>query len=111
MGSSNIERFKLVDTTTGEVAYTGTETFSGFANVNMSGFGQAGQDDYEFRILVNGSPTSDAIVSGTSTNTNGRNVGLLAPVVLVTGDLVRFQIQNISGTDDFTFENVAMVIE
>lgn len=111
VASSNIERWVLTNTTTGELRYEGTRPFNGQVAVNMSGFGQAGQDDYEFRIVVNGSPTSDGIVSGTSTNSQGRNVALLAPISAVTGDLVRPQLQNITGNDDFTFENVAMIIQ
>ncbi|MCP4493130.1 MAG: hypothetical protein GY820_38400 [Gammaproteobacteria bacterium] len=109
--SSNIERWKLVDDDIGQLEYTGKEPFSGNLVASITGLGQGGQDDYEFRVLINGSPTGDGIVAGTSTNANVRNVFLTAPVEAVKGDQVRLQVRDTSGTDNWTVNELAVNIQ
>ena len=108
--ASNASRFVLDNSTTGQIKYVGREGFPSTAFINISGEGQAGQDDYKFRLLVNGNPTSDAISAETSTNARTRDLTLIVPVLLVTDDLVRVQVQNIAGTDNWTARQVSMSI-
>ncbi|MCP4612094.1 MAG: hypothetical protein GY845_25635 [Planctomycetes bacterium] len=109
--SSNNERWKLIDPDIGKIVYSGKEPFSGNLVASITGLGQSGQDDYEFRAIVNGLPISDGIVAGTSTNANVRNIFLTAPIEVVNGDTCRGQIRNTSGTDNFTITEIALNIQ
>jgi hypothetical protein len=109
VASSNIERWSLDNTTTGELELLDPEGFDGSYVATITFIGQPGQDDYEFRAVVNGSPTADGIVMGTSTNNNNRAVPLVVPLNnLVATDKVRIQARNTTGIDDLTVISLAV---
>jgi len=109
--SSNIERWKLIDDTTGEVEYIGVNPFSGTLSASFTASGTGGGVDYEFRMIKNGSVTSDNIISGITTTAALRNASLLAPVTAVNGDLFRLQVQNLDNTNTITIANMSTSIQ
>lgn len=101
VANSNIQRFTLTNSTTGELRYDEDKPFSGniLCTITLQGF--SSQDDYEFRGFLNDSVHLDGINPATSTNINLRAITLLVPVNnLVKNDLIRVQVQNTSGSDN-----------
>ncbi|MCP3924536.1 MAG: hypothetical protein GY714_18335 [Desulfobacterales bacterium] len=111
VASSNMERWKLTDNDAGEIKYIGNEPFSGNLAASITGGGEVGAQTYLFRAVVNGSPTSDGISAGTTTPAGLRNVALITPIVVSNGDLVRIQVQNTVGTNNFTVNEIAVNIQ
>ena len=109
--SSSIQRFTVTNSTTGELRMDDTKPLSGVALVSITGIGQSGQDDYEFRVVKNSATLPNDIVAGTSTNANDRNICLVVPITADKNDLFRIQVRNSSGGDDFTIKNVSIQIQ
>lgn len=109
--NSNIQRWSLTDTVTGELTHDESKPFSGnlVCTITMSGF--SSQDRYEFRAILNGTTHMDDIVVGTSTNQNTREITLQVPVNnLIATDTVRVQVQNTTGTDNIVIEELNLTI-
>ncbi len=100
--SVNNSLWTLTNATTGEIRYDGTPTITPAIMASISGTGLAGQDNYEFRALLNGSPTTDGTRAACTTNTEIENVVLIDSETVSTNDLVRFQVQSTSNSDNFT---------
>lgn len=93
--SSNIERWRLINTVTGELEHLGLAPFSGSITARMSCSKGAPPRLMQFRAIVNGLPTADGIISEASMGLMGLNevvsVSLLAPVEGATNTTVRIQ--------------------
>jgi hypothetical protein len=109
--SSNIERWKMTDPNNGELTYLGRETFSGQLFVNMSASSAGATQEFHWRVVVNGSPTSDAIVSARSTAGSTGNTTLIAPIVVDTNDVVKVQVSNSEGTSNIIMRFVSVIIQ
>jgi hypothetical protein len=111
VAGSNIELWGSVNSTTGEVTYNGTPAFSGEILASMSVTSTGGSQSFQFRAVVNGSPLSDGVVVSVDLSSSPMiSVTLVAPIQSVTGDTVRVQVQNISGTSDVLIQDLSMVI-
>jgi hypothetical protein len=110
IAGSNIERFTLTNTTTGELRYDGLENFSGDFIASLSVFSAGSAQEFEFRILKNGSPLPDNVILSRSISSSIGAGTLQAPIKAVTGDLFIIQVRNVDGTSDVTFKNVTTTI-
>jgi len=110
IAGTNIERFSLTDTTTGELMYDGLEPFSGDFISSMSVYSAGSSQEFEFRILKNGSPLPDNVILSRSISSSVGAGTLQAPVTAVTGDLFKIQVRNVGGTSNAIFKNVTTTI-
>lgn len=108
---STQERFTLTNTTTGEQRYDDVNPIRAFILASISCISVGGTQEFEFRVVVNGNPVSDAIVTSAEIGGDATNMSLLAPVTLVTNDLIRVQVQNTDGTSNITIQNISVLIE
>lgn len=110
--SSNISRWSLTNTTTGELTYNGIEPFEGTAFVHLSATGDGSSPEYRFRVVKNGSPTSDGIESVLEAPAAQiSSVGLVTPIRVVNGDTVRVQVVNIDGVQAITISHLSVIIQ
>jgi len=109
VGADNVD-FTVTNTTTGEIRYDGTPdvTLVIFGSIGVS---TPGSQNYEIQALKNGSVLPDGIITPVNTDSTSNSVPFLSTVTLVTNDLIRFQIQNIDGTDDVTIIDLSVVIK
>lgn len=111
VAGSNIDLWGSVDSTTGEVTYTGLADFNGELRATLSVLGSGGNQNFQFRAVVNGSPLGDVIVSSADLSSAlVVEMPLIASIQCVTNDLVRIQVQNTSGTSDVLVQNFFFVI-
>lgn len=111
-GSSNIERFKLTDSTTGELTYTGLASFSGRLSAALSATSSGGSEAFQFRAVINGSPLVDAIVVSVELSSSPMlAIPVVVPIACVPGDTIRLQVQNTSGVSNILFQDVAIEIQ
>jgi hypothetical protein len=108
--ASNIERWTLTNTTTGELRYDGLEHFEGDIFASFSSVSVGGSQEFQIRAVKNGLELPDPIISSRETGGDTGNQSYLAPVTADTGDLFRLQVQNIDGTSNMTFKNVSVAI-
>jgi hypothetical protein len=100
VGGSNIELWTMVDADTGELRYDGLEPLFGALLATISALSQGGAQEFQFRAVKNGSPLSDGVVAAREIGGILGSLTLLAPITVEPGDLVRLQVQNVSGTFD-----------
>jgi len=107
---SNIERWSLTDTTTGELSYDGLEPFAGILIANIAA--SAGADnEFNYRAIKNGSTLPDDIVAVTQAKTDTQSTTLIVPISVVNGDTVRLQVANIDATTNITIEHLSLSIQ
>lgn len=113
LAGSNIERWTLTDATTGEMRYDGLQPFSGTLLAQVSLQAAGGSPAYAFRVVKNGAVLPDGIETTVETPDalTVVGVGLLAPVMVVNGDLIRLQVANQDGTDDVTISHLSVSIQ
>jgi hypothetical protein len=111
VAGTNIERWSLTNTTTGELRYDGLEPFKGVFTANLSASSVGGTQDFQFRVVKNGSPLSDNVVSERSTSSSTGNSGYISPCTAVNGDLFIMQVQNITGTSDILFKHLSILVK
>ncbi|RLC69244.1 MAG: hypothetical protein DRH97_00095 [Chloroflexi bacterium] len=110
--TSSNERFTLTNTTTGELRYDGLEDFEGALFCTISGFGSGGASEYQFRAVKNGVPLAPiSILSANEISGTMSSTALLSDIPLVTNDLVRIQVQNISNDSNFTGKFVTIRVQ
>jgi hypothetical protein len=107
--SSNIERFKLTNTTTGELEYEGVEDFSGEFIVTISAQSAGATQEFWWRLVKNGSPFSDSIVAARSTAGATGSITLSVPVTLTNGDKIRMQVLNHEGTSNIIHRFISAI--
>ncbi len=110
VAGSNIELWTLDSTTTGQVSYDGIRPFNGKITASISGTSTGGAQTFEFRVVVNGSPTSDDVMVARDFNATKGAVMLLAPIVAANGDTVRIQVQNIDGVSNIIISELSIDI-
>lgn len=110
VAGSNIELWTLDSTTTGQVSYDGIRPFNGKITASISGTSSAGAQTFEFRVVVNGSPTADVVMVARDFTATKGAVMLLAPIVAANGDTVRIQVQNIDGTSNIVISELSVDI-
>ena len=111
VANSDIQRWSLTDTTTGELRYDGSAPFSGNILCTVTFLGFANQDSYSFRGLLNGVTHLEGIVASASTNQQSRALTLLVPVNdLVADDVVRIQVRNTTGNSDIIIRQLNFTI-
>ena len=112
LGGSNIERWSLTNTTTGELTYNGIEPFSGTVFAQLSTLGEAGSPEYRFRAVKNGVALADGIETVREAGAvQIVTTGLVAPVSVVTGDTIRLQVNNIDDASDITIAHLSVSIQ
>ena len=112
LAGSNIERWSLTDTTTGELTYNGIEPFSGTISAQLSTLGETGSPEYRFRAVKNGAALADGIESVREAGAvQIVTTGLVAPVSVVTGDTIRLQVNNIDNAEDITITHLSVSIQ
>ena len=109
--SSNNSRYTLTNTTTGELRYDDVNPIGSTLTASISAASTGGSQEFEFRAVVNGSPTVDAVVASVEVGSDTIAIPLEVPLSLVQNDLVRIQVQNIDGTSDITIKNVTSQIK
>lgn len=110
VAGSNIELWTLDSTTTGQVSYDGIPPFHGTLTATLSGISVGAAQEFRFRAVVNGSPTSDAIEQPREFSGTTGALTLIVPVVAVNGDTVRIQVKNIDGTSNITIQALSLDI-
>lgn len=103
-------RFSLVNATTGEVRYTGSQNTNALLSVTLSVRAVAAGATFAFRILVNGSPANTIQTETSISNTSTTNTTIISPLALATNQLIRIQTANITGTQDIQIRRFTMVI-
>lgn len=110
VAGSNIELWGNVDATTGEVDYLGAPPFNGVIRVTASVTSTGGSQTFQFRAFVAGVSTPVAAERDLSSAPKV-GVELLIPVQgLLTGEAVRIQVQNTSGSSDILFSHLSMEV-
>ena len=111
ISGSNIERWTLTDTTTGELRYDGDRPFSGqlVANVSAKKTGAAIRL-YHLRAVKNGVELPDPIRASFEVKETELATGLIVPIEAVNGDTIRLQLANQDATDDVTVINASVVV-
>ena len=108
---TNIERFEISNTTTGELKYLGIEPFEGTVRVSMTCSSLAGSQEFVFRVVKNGLQVSGIIESATTLGLQSRSLSLSVPIKLETNDLVRLQVKNVDGTSDVLVSYISIDIQ
>lgn len=108
--SSNIEKWTLIDTDTGELRYDGLEPFRGMLATTVT-IEPNGSKIYNIRAVKNGSALPDVTVSRLAISGTVATIPLDVPVSVVNGDLVRLQILEEDGTDNPTITDCSVTIE
>ena len=108
---SNAELWTLNSSATGELLYIGLSPISGEVGVAMSSVSSGGTQEFQFRIVKNGNPLPDGVVMARDISISIGTTGVISPITVVTGDLVRFQIQNVDGTSDITVSQFSMAVK
>lgn len=109
--SGNNSRYTLTNTTTGEGRYDDVNPIHPTLVASISCASTGGSQEFEFRAVLNGSPTSDAVVASAEIGSDTINVVLEAPLDLVQNDLFRVQVQNIDGTSNITIKNITTQVK
>ena len=111
VAGSNIERWIVTNTTTGEMMYIGIEDFNGVLNAVVV-LQPNTTDVYDIRMLVNGAVTPDGVSSRSGTSQSGvtpvASIPFNSPLSVVTGDLVRLQVANEDGIGDPTITDLSI---
>lgn len=102
VAASNIERFTLTNTTTGELTYIGIEPFSGEIVYDAYVVSTGGAQDFQMRAVKNGAVLPDTFEPTLNIGTAVNVFAILVPVSLVTGDTVRPQVLRVSGSSTIT---------
>lgn len=108
---SNNEQWKLISATTAELIYAGLSNQQASLIASLSAVSSGGTQEFEFRVLINDVPTSDAIEIPQSLGTNIENMSLVVPVSVLTGDRVRVQTRNIDGSSNVTVQLTSLEIK
>jgi len=111
--SSNIERWTLNSTTTGELEYIGREQFTGLlaATVTVSKSGGGGAQSFNFKALKNGADMVDNIEITEEVKNETDSFALVIPTTAVTGDLIKLQVENPTSTVDILIEAISVNIQ
>lgn len=107
---SNIERWTLTNTTTGEIRYDGDKPFVGKVVASISAASAGGAQEFQFRLVKNGSPLTDAIEAAAQLGADTGALTLIAPVSAIKNDLFRLQVENVDGTSNLTVRFLSMEI-
>jgi hypothetical protein len=108
-----ISRFKLINPTTGEMAYIGRRPFSGILYAPISAFKSGATAClHQFRVYktVGSSFDEDIIVGGDLTN-RINNITFIAPVKLEEGDQFKIQIKSVETGTTVTIENFSKLLK
>jgi len=111
VAGSNIERFTLVNPTTGELRYDGIEPFSGNLSFDAYVTSSGGAQDFQMRAVKNGLTLPDTFEPKLNIGSDTLIFKVSVPVMLVTGDLVRPQKLRVSGTSSLTASHLAMSVQ
>jgi len=107
---TNIELWKLLDTTTGELIYKGSTPFKGSIDVVFIVL-MPGNQNYEVRTLKNDAVLPDAFVIQIATDSATGTFPFNSPITAVKGDRFRMQVRNIDGEDDITTVGISLTIQ
>lgn len=91
---------------------TGENEFRGGEPIKISNFGSIGvltpgSQNYEIRLVKNGSPLADGLTFPVNTDSSTTSIPILAFAVAANGDQFRYQIRNIDGEDDVTIVSMS----
>ena len=107
LAGSNIELWSVADSDTAELEYFGIDDFNGTLAATIT-IEPNGSKIYDIRMIVNGSPTVDAVVSRVAISGTVTTIPFVAPLSVVTGDLVKLQILEEDGTDNPTITDLSI---
>jgi len=106
VAGSNMERFILTNSTTGERQYIGIQglvaNFSETYSVQSGGSAQ----EFVFRLVRNGLALPDGAEDATELRSDTNSITVQSPVTGVKGDLFRVQVKNIDGTSNLVVRYV-----
>ena len=108
--ASNIERFVVTNTTTGEIRYIGTEAFSGIITFTAYVTSVGGANDFMMRAVKNGLTLPDTFEPVQNVGSDKKHYQIIVPVELVNGDLIRPQAFRVDGTSTLTISDMSMKI-
>jgi hypothetical protein len=110
--SASSSRFKLIDTTTGEVEYVGLNPFRGVLTQSLSAIKTgAARIEHQFRILKSsGTPAFETIVMDGILFDESLAVTLETPVYLEPGDRFKPQIKASGTTTTVTIQNLSQSV-
>ena len=103
--SANSERFKVTETTNGEIEYTGNEPFSGTLLATLHSAATPSEANYRISIAINNATPvfATAAYMPLSLKDVGDSVTVIFPVSVVKGDTIKLQIAG-----DGTSQNVTI---
>lgn len=110
VAGSNIELWTLIDVDTGEIRYDGLESLFGSLIASIAAISTGGPQEFQFRVVKNGSPLSDAVVIAREFGVTQGNVTLLAPITVDPGDLLRLQTQNVDGSSNIEVNYLSLEV-
>ena len=111
VAGSNIERFSLTNTTTGELTYNGIEDFDGEVRFLAYCISTGGSVNFQCRIVKNGSVLPDTFVPTLDIGSDIKAFTVLVPVVLAQTDTIRAQFLRVSGSSSLTASEASMSIQ
>lgn len=109
--SSNNERWRLTDATSGEIEYRGKEDFSGNLIAVISCNSAASTQNFQFRAVKNGLPLTDGILAERSIAAAVGSITLQVPITVTTGDKIRLQTQNLDGVSNLIVKHLSVNIQ
>lgn len=109
VAGSNIERWTLTNTTTGELRYDGERPFSGMISAVIV-VEPPSSKEYHIRSVKNGSVLADDVVSKLAVSTVG-TIAITVPLTAVETDLIRFQILEVGSTENPTISEMSVNIQ
>lgn len=106
----SISRFKLVDSSTGELEYTGINPYSGGVACAISAFKSAASAvDHKFRLYkTNGTGAFDAIEPTRSLTDNLGSVSLVSSITMNPGDRFRVEIASQGASTTVTIQDLSL---
>ena len=106
VSTSSNAKWTLTNTTTGEMRSDDVNQKHGNMAASISASSAGGSQEFEFRVVINGSPISDGIVASVEIGSDTIAVPLIVPTTVDQNDLVRIQVRNIDGTSNIVIKNI-----
>lgn len=107
---ANSELWNLDSSTTGQLSYDGIRPFNGTLVSSIAGISSGAAQEFQFRVVINGSPVADSPIAAREFRGETGAVVLVVPVVAQPGDTVRIQVQNVGGTSNIILQFVSTEI-
>jgi hypothetical protein len=103
---SNIERFTLTNTTTGELRYDGEFEFNGVIRVSLSALSTGGDRVFHFRFVKDSGAgfavLPDDMITSVEIGANVGSASLTVPITMNKNDIIKPQVTRVDGNSTVT---------